>query len=84
MLLPLDNATQVKTNYGYQFNIDNNRYFYQLVNCTNKTIDIQVQDTFKGVRKNYTSLNDVTKHELDRLLNAFNQCDFNEWLKLID
>ena len=84
MILPLDNATQVKTSYGYQFNIDNNRYFYQLVICTDNTIDIQVQDTFRGVRKNYKSLIDVTKKELQRLVNAFNQCDFDQWLKLID
>jgi hypothetical protein len=81
MILPLDNATQVKTSYGYQFT-DNNCYFYQLVNYTDKTIDIQVQDTFRGVRKNYKSLTDVTKNELQRLVNAFNQCDFDQWLKL--
>ena len=83
MILPLDNATQVKTSYGYQFT-DNNCYFYQLVNYTDNTIDIQVQDTFRGVRKNYKSLTDVTKNELQRLVNAFNQCDFDQWLKLID
>ena len=84
MILPLDNATQVKTSYGYLINIDNNRYFYQLVNCTDNSIDIVVQDTVRGVRKNFPSLNDVTKHELDRLLTAFNQCDFDQWLKLIN